>query len=161
MMKKTLRSPCVGVCSTGVSDNVCRGCKRYAHEVINWNTYSPEQQRAVLARLHDLLITVLKNYLQPVDIDLIFDRFSALTPAMNSVESPYEALYHLLRTSASRIEAPGDYGFGVLAEKSHLSLVEIRSLVEQDYYALSEAHYHRYFGLEHAPVIAVVEENRP
>ncbi|MDC1160500.1 DUF1289 domain-containing protein, partial [Luminiphilus sp.] len=25
-----IRTPCIGVCSTGVGDVVCRGCKRFA-----------------------------------------------------------------------------------------------------------------------------------
>ncbi|MEL0305883.1 MAG: DUF1289 domain-containing protein, partial [Halieaceae bacterium] len=41
-----IRTPCIGVCSTGVGDVVCRGCKRFAHEVIDWNGYSPEQKQA-------------------------------------------------------------------------------------------------------------------
>jgi predicted Fe-S protein YdhL (DUF1289 family) len=36
-------TPCIGVCSTGIGDVVCRGCKRYAQEVIHWNGYSEQQ----------------------------------------------------------------------------------------------------------------------
>ena len=38
-----IRTPCIGVCSTGIGDAVCRGCKRFTHEVIDWNGYSTEQ----------------------------------------------------------------------------------------------------------------------
>ena len=46
-----IRTPCIGVCSTGIGDAVCRGCKRFAHEVIDWNGYSQAQKEAIDARL--------------------------------------------------------------------------------------------------------------
>ncbi|MCB1615681.1 MAG: DUF1289 domain-containing protein [Pseudomonadales bacterium] len=152
-MGKNLRSPCVGVCSTGVSDNVCRGCKRYAHEVIHWNTYTDEQRQAVISRLESLLVTVVKNYLQPTDFkrieQLARDRdIESLFP-----DNPYGVLYGLLMAGASQMVPTEDFGFTVVPEKSHLHLAEIRSLLEKDYYALCEAHYHRYFAAEHRPVV--------
>ncbi|WP_226704400.1 DUF1289 domain-containing protein [Microbulbifer elongatus] len=50
---KKVRTPCIGVCSTGIGDNVCRGCKRFAHEVIDWNAYSEEQRRIIAERRDD------------------------------------------------------------------------------------------------------------
>ena len=41
------------MCSTGIGDSVCRGCKRFAHEVIDWNSYTPEQKDIVDRRLGD------------------------------------------------------------------------------------------------------------
>ncbi|MEC7008614.1 MAG: DUF1289 domain-containing protein, partial [Pseudomonadota bacterium] len=37
MNLKPIKTPCIGVCSTGIGDSVCRGCKRFSHEVIHWN----------------------------------------------------------------------------------------------------------------------------
>ncbi|MCA4075779.1 DUF1289 domain-containing protein, partial [Pseudomonas kurunegalensis] len=36
MSNKSIKTPCVGLCSTVYGDTVCRGCKRFHHEVINW-----------------------------------------------------------------------------------------------------------------------------
>jgi hypothetical protein len=36
MPNQTIKTPCVGLCSTVYGDLVCRGCKRFHHEVINW-----------------------------------------------------------------------------------------------------------------------------
>ena len=44
-------TPCAGRCSTVFGDAVCRGCRRFNHEVIKWNTYSAAQQNAVWVRL--------------------------------------------------------------------------------------------------------------
>lgn len=141
-----------------MSDNVCRGCKRYAHEVIHWNSYTPEQQQTVINRLVGFLTTVLKNSVQVVDKDLVFSSLSRYEVRLADPENPYEAIYYLLRAAGSRIDNPEDFGFRCVASKSHLSLVEIRRQLEQEYYALSEAHYHRYFGLEHAPVTETSQE---
>ena len=55
MLKPPVKTPCIGVCSTGIGDSVCRGCKRFAHEVIDWNSYTPEQKDIVDRRLGVLL----------------------------------------------------------------------------------------------------------
>lgn len=39
MPNQTIKTPCVGLCSTVYGDLVCRGCKRFHHEVIHWNGY--------------------------------------------------------------------------------------------------------------------------
>ena len=48
------RSPCIGICSTTYGDLVCRGCKRFAHEVVGWNGYAEDQQSTVWQRLREL-----------------------------------------------------------------------------------------------------------
>ena len=50
-MPHTIKTPCVGLCSTVYGDLVCRGCKRYHHEVIQWNGYNAEEKQAVWLRL--------------------------------------------------------------------------------------------------------------
>ena len=55
MLDRPVKTPCIGVCSTGIGDAVCRGCKRFAHEIIDWNRYTQKQRQAVIARLQDLL----------------------------------------------------------------------------------------------------------
>ena len=44
-------TPCVGICTTtNCGDDVCRGCGRTAHQVINWNQYS-DAEKATINRL--------------------------------------------------------------------------------------------------------------
>ncbi|MBF7686853.1 DUF1289 domain-containing protein [Acinetobacter rathckeae] len=52
-------TPCAGRCSTVFGDQVCRGCRRFNHEVIRWNNYTPEQQLAVWKRLDEQLDRIL------------------------------------------------------------------------------------------------------
>jgi len=44
-------SPCIGVCTTVVGDEICRGCGRKAQEVIDWNRMSTEARKVVADRL--------------------------------------------------------------------------------------------------------------
>lgn len=44
-------SPCIGICSTGLGDEVCRGCGRTFFEVTNWALFDDAQKRAINARL--------------------------------------------------------------------------------------------------------------
>ena len=66
-MFKQVRTPCVGVCSTGIGDQVCRGCKRFAHEVVNWNGYSNDQRYLIAQRLEGFLAQVVSNKMLIVD----------------------------------------------------------------------------------------------
>ena len=48
-------SPCAGKCSTVFGDQVCRGCRRFSYEVIEWNRYSEEQKLLIWKRLDEQL----------------------------------------------------------------------------------------------------------
>ena len=58
-MQLKKRTPCVGICSTTYGDLVCRGCKRFAHEIVQWNGYDDVQQDAVRDRLQRVRDEVL------------------------------------------------------------------------------------------------------
>ena len=57
------RTPCIGICSTSVGDPVCRGCKRFNHEVFQWNGYTPSEKANVIQRLENLLDPIIHRYL--------------------------------------------------------------------------------------------------
>ncbi len=54
--------PCVGRCSTVYGDAVCRGCKRFVHEVTHWNQYTEKQKESVWRRLESLISQVLPRW---------------------------------------------------------------------------------------------------
>src|SRR5690606_22745804 len=66
-MLTRIKTPCIGVCSTGIGDSVCRGCKRFAHEVIGWNAYSQVERDAIMQRIETLLSQVVQNHIRVVD----------------------------------------------------------------------------------------------
>ncbi|NCX93995.1 MAG: DUF1289 domain-containing protein, partial [Gammaproteobacteria bacterium] len=50
-MKNWIQTPCIGICSTVYGGDVCRGCKRFADEVVEWNGFDSDRKRAILDRL--------------------------------------------------------------------------------------------------------------
>jgi len=64
---KAVKTPCIGICSTVFGDEVCRGCKRFVHEVIDWNLYDDEQKLLVKSRLEELSKQVLLGKIKVVD----------------------------------------------------------------------------------------------
>ena len=59
------KTPCIGICSTtSLGDSICRGCKRYAFEVINWNSYEDNQKKAVLSRIEKFNTQIIENKLR-------------------------------------------------------------------------------------------------
>lgn len=51
------RSPCIGRCSTSLGDDICKGCKRTAQEVIEWNGYTREQKVVIIERIRGYMKT--------------------------------------------------------------------------------------------------------
>jgi len=56
-------SPCIGVCSTTYGDLVCRGCSRFAHEVVQWNNYAEDQRVVIWQRLNMLRDGAVAHFL--------------------------------------------------------------------------------------------------
>lgn len=54
MKIRTRQTPCLGVCSTTYGDLVCRGCKRFSHEITGWNGFDSDQKKRVWQRLEIL-----------------------------------------------------------------------------------------------------------
>ena len=66
-MERKIKTPCVGICSTTYGDEVCRGCKRFQHEVIQWNSYSDQQKEIVWNRLEALKVQIMKTKFNIID----------------------------------------------------------------------------------------------
>ncbi len=139
-------TPCIGVCSTGIGDAVCRGCKRYAHEVIHWNAYSNEQKAAIDRRLDQLLAQVVTAKLQVIDSELLEARLRAQQIRYPLHRSPPVWVFELLRAGASQIGDPREYGFIVEPGYRTLPLAVLREQIDREFFLLSEAHYQRYIA---------------
>ena len=69
--KKRSATPCLGICSTTFGDEVCKGCKRFSHEVVSWTKYSLEEREIVNNRLEKFKIKILKNRFKIIDKKLL------------------------------------------------------------------------------------------
>jgi predicted Fe-S protein YdhL (DUF1289 family) len=144
MLESPVKTPCIGVCSTGIGDSVCRGCKRFSHEVIDWNRYSQAQKLAVDGRLSGFLSQCVSNKLRVLDKALL--KWQLVVQQIRYVEHHDEFcwVFSLLKAGAGQIEDSKDYGFEVDKNFRALSLLDLRELIDQEFYILSEAHYERY-----------------
>ncbi len=143
---KSVKTPCVGICSTGIGDSVCRGCKRFSHEVIHWNAYSQEQRRIIANRLESYLTQVVANRIRVLDETLLLTQIRHQQIQFKPEQSPECWVFDLLRAGASQISNLQVYGLELMPEWRDTSLVTIRDDIDKDYYALSCAYYDRYIA---------------
>lgn len=73
---KPVKTPCIGICSTGIGDSVCRGCKRFAHEVIHWNAYTQDQKLIIAQRLEAFLVQIVENFFVVQDKKLLLSQIT-------------------------------------------------------------------------------------
>ncbi|MDH4039519.1 MAG: DUF1289 domain-containing protein [Gammaproteobacteria bacterium] len=144
MPDRPIKTPCIGVCSTGIGDSVCRGCKRFAHEVIDWNSYSPQQKAVVDKRLGDFLSQCVSNKLRVTDRALLQWQLQVQQLSYPAHHDEYCWVYSLIKAGASQIEDTAEFGFEVDMAFRPLSLVQLRELIDREFYILSQAHYDRY-----------------
>ncbi len=139
-----VKTPCIGVCSTGIGDAVCRGCKRFAHEVIDWNSYSLQQKQVVDRRLADFLSQCVGNKLQVTDKALLQWQLQVQQVVYVAHHDEYCWVYSLIKAGASQIDHTADYGFEINMAFRELPLARLRELIDREFFILSQAHYDRY-----------------
>jgi len=141
-----VKTPCVGLCSTTYGDLVCRGCKRFSHEIVNWNRYGDEEKRAVWARLVALRDQVVLSLLSVEDEALLEAQRQKHRIPDYTGGTPASRAYGLLRRGARHIRSLGAYGLALAAEAEAeaWSAAVLRDEIDRRFLALSEAHYERY-----------------
>lgn len=146
-MKEGIKTPCIGVCSTVFGDNVCRGCKRFVHEVIDWNRYTQDQKRAIDRRLEQILTQIVTGKFLILDEKLLMSQLDTQNIVYPVYRNHYCSLYELLRAGAKQIQDTRQYGFLVLPAYRDVSLVELKDVIDREYYEFSQAYYSRYIAI--------------
>lgn len=153
-MSLTKRTPCVGICSTTYGDLVCRGCKRFAHEIVQWNGYDDLQQEAVRERLQRVRDEVLSLLLVCHDEALLQN---ALSDAGLQDLDLMEAQYQLLRFMVRREQPLASVGLALAAEAPALATpspaqadkvldtLYLMQLLDSETFQRAKAHYERNF----------------
>lgn len=146
MLDRPVKTPCIGVCSTGIGDSVCRGCKRFSHEVIDWNGYTPAQKQAVDMRLSGFLSQCVSNRIRVVDRNLL--RWQLTVQQIRFVDHHDEFcwVFSVLKAGAAQIVDTRRFGFEVDMRHRNTPLLELRESIDQEFYTLSEAYYERYIA---------------
>lgn len=145
-MPHSIKTPCIGLCSTVYGDLVCRGCKRFHHEVVNWNAYSDAEKRAVWSRLEVLLVQVVAAKLEIFDAERLRAQLQGRGIRHVPEQSPYCWAYQLIARGARLIQQPEAYGIALLPEFREWPLTELRDAIDREFFLLSEAHYDRYIA---------------
>lgn len=148
---EAIKTPCIGVCSTGIGDSVCRGCKRFAHEVIHWNSYSYEQKQLIDQRLEKFLAQIVATKLRVTDQNLLQWHLEAQQISYPHNKSAYIWAYELLRAGASQLGDLSAYGLMLDAQYWGADLRQLRLEIDAEFFILSQAHYDRYFPSPTSP----------
>ena len=146
-MERKVKTPCVGVCSTVFGDQVCRGCKRFHHEVIEWNGYTDIQKETVWNRLESLKVLIMKSKIFIENQVLLQSKLDSLKISYYDKVDPYCWVFDLIKQASQSINDLSEFGLKPLFEPD-VELVELKRLIEEELFALSDAHYQRYFALE-------------
>lgn len=146
MHDQSVKTPCIGVCSTGIGDSVCRGCKRFSHEVIDWNSYTQNQKRIIDGRLSGFLSQCVSNKLRVTDTALLKWQLGVQNVRHTAHHDEYCWVFSLLQAGAGQIDNPLDYGFQVDRLYQGVPLAELGKQIDAEYLILSQAHYDRYIA---------------
>lgn len=142
---KTVRTPCIGVCSTtSVGDRICRGCKRFSAEVINWNAYSEPQKQAVQARINQLTSQIMIDKFRIYDCQRLEQVMQDLRVFYDPDLSPYFWLHQMLQKHLHRLTALSEIGVELQAPWRNHDVRDLLLLINEQLQVLSEAHYERY-----------------
>ncbi len=146
MSNHSIKTPCVGLCCTVYGDLVCRGCKRYHHEVIHWNGYDEAQKHAVWVRLEQLLEQVMVAKLEVFDPLKLRQQLEQRKIRFVARQSEYCWAYQLIARGARVINNLEAYGVVLLPEFRDWDLPQLRDAIDREFFILSEAHYQRYIA---------------
>lgn len=145
MQPQRIPTPCIGLCSTTYGDSVCRGCKRFAHEIVDWNRYDEPQKAAVILRLEQLIGEVVDRYLLVTDVDTLESALQSAGFRYRRGASPQWWAYDLLRQTKGRIGQLSLCGLRKLPEADYLDNPKLWDAMAHEFLAISEGHYERFF----------------
>ena len=146
MTQAPVKTPCIGICSpTSVGDPICRGCKRFAFEVIDWNAYTEDEKRAVLQRIEALVQPIIDDRFIIRSAQSLAAGLKRHAVPCNPDMSPASWLHSLLKKRHRQIQELSGYGVEIRDAWRHLTLPELAEDMDVQLLRLCEAHRIRYF----------------
>ena len=142
MFKTRSTTPCLGICSTTYGDDVCKGCKRFVHEVISWNKYSSNEKELVNSRLEEFKVLILKERFVIEDPEIFKLKLNENAINFNNALDPLTWIFDLLRAAGSQNLDLSQFGIKVLI---NYDPKKIKDEINDELLELSEAHHQRYF----------------
>ena len=142
MHKKRSSTPCLGICSTTFGDEVCKGCKRFAHEIVSWTKYSLEEREIINERIEKFKILILSDRFKVIDAELLATKLEEKAINFNHSLDPITWIFDLFRAAGSQSFDLGSYGIKSLKQFDPKT---IKDEINDELLELSEAHHGRYF----------------
>ena len=139
-----VKTPCIGICSTTYGDDICRGCKRFSHEVTAWIKYSDVEKDNVNSRLQKFKVLILSDKFSIVDDQKLFNFMKDNKIMFNDELNPLCWVFDLLRASSDDKLNLSEYGIEVKSSFKDLTNVELKDLINREFFELSVAHFDRY-----------------
>ena len=142
LQKKRSSTPCLGICSTTFGDEVCKGCKRFSHEIVSWTKYSLEEREIVNDRLEKFKVQILQHRFEIIDQDLFESKLEEKAINFNHSLDPLTWIFDLFRAAGSQTFDIESFGIKKLYRFDPKT---IRDEINKELLELSEAHHERYF----------------
>ena len=142
LQKRRSSTPCLGICSTTFGDEVCKGCKRFAHEIVSWTKYSQEEREIVNDRLEKFKIQILQHRFAITDKNLFESMLEEKAINFNHSLDPLTWIFDLFRAAGSQTFDISNFGIKSLVQFNPKT---IRDEINNELLELSEAHHERYF----------------
>jgi len=142
-MSKRTRTPCIGICSTTYGDEVCRGCKRFSYEIINWNSFSPEEKEAIWKRLEKLKTQIMSSRVKIFDSKLMNEGIKKYRLRVKDDLNDSSKAFEIIKQVSESFEDLMDFGIELFNREK--SLKDLKDDIEIELYTLSKAHYSKYF----------------
>lgn len=142
MLFRSVPTPCVGICSTTYGDTVCRGCRRYLHEVIEWNRLSDAEKRLIWQRLDSLLLQIMPRYFEITDSDLLLRELRARRIPLREEATAWAWLHQLLKHMARQLNDLSPFGVKRV-DSSQQDFYSLREQINGELYTLASAYYER------------------
>ena len=138
------RTPCIGICSTTYGDLICRGCKRFAHEVTGWNRYADDQRAVVWRRLNDLRDAAVAEFLRIENEAALREAAVALGIPPEPEWTGLSVVYETLRRTRG---APDLAALGLVrsAFAADIAADELFGAMDREFYTRATAAYERNF----------------
>ena len=142
-MSKRTRTPCIGICSTTYGDEVCRGCKRFSYEIINWNSFSPEEKESIWKRLEKLKTQIMSSRVKIFDSELMNKGIKEYRLRIKDDLNDFSKAFEIIKQVSESFEDLMDFGIELFNKEK--SLKDLKDDREIELYTLSKAHYSKYF----------------
>lgn len=140
-----VKTPCIGVCSTSIGGSVCRGCKRFAHEIIGWNGFSEAEKLAIVSRLESLLAMVVDERIRVLETEKLKQIARDYKMRVDDDAHILSFAYEVMRRFGSQLSTLDAIGCTAKPRWAHVSVVDMCKSIDEDFYRLSCAHFERYF----------------